>query len=455
MIINIVLGIIGLGIVILVHETGHFLVARKAGIVVEAFSIGWGPKLLSWKRGTTEYRISAFPIGGYCRMKGEHVLKEAWQKGEERIPKEPGSFFDAKPWKRILVSVAGPAANLIFAVVVLSIIWLAGFEIQTFGNKIIPISSFPINEGRTEPYPADRIGLQEGDRIIELDGKEVQHYRDIQETVSVSAEKTIPITIERDGSLYATEITPEMDPETGIGRIGVYAWIDPVIGTVVENSAAEKAGIEKGDRIIEVNGKKIDHTIDFSSAVEGNRGVIQLTVSRNGARKEIQVIPRINQEGYPEIGISFARQSFRSPRIGPFRAIGKGVAETASTMALTVKSIGLLFKGVNVRESLSGPIRITYYVGEVATQGFKLGIGSGFSNLFRFLCLLSVAIFFMNLLPIPALDGGMVILFLIEMLRGKSLRPKVIYRYQSIGITLIIALFLFATFNDVFFLVKR
>lgn len=455
MIVSIVLGIIGLGIVILVHEVGHFVAARASGIEVETFSVGWGPKLISRRRGKTEYRLSAFPIGGYCRMKGEHVLREAWRNGENTIPKEPGSFFAAPPWKRIIVSVAGPSANLLFAVVVLSIIWLAGFNIQTYGNKVIPISEHPIDEGRTRTYPADRAGLREGDEIIELDGKPVRHYRDLQEIVTVSANETIPITFRRDGKTYTEQITPEMDPDTGIGRIGVYAWIEPVIGRVVENSPAENAGLREGDRILEAGGKKINHTIDFSKVIDEETEPILLTIERNGNRQKINVQPRRNEQGYPEIGIGFASQTYRSPDIGLFRAIGKGAAETASTMALTVKSIGLLFRGVNLRESLSGPIRITYYVGEVASQSFKMGIGSGFSNMFRFLSLLSVAIFFMNLLPIPALDGGMVVLFIIEMLRGKSLKPRVVYRYQSIGLTLILALFLFATFNDVFFLMKR
>ena len=455
MIVSIILGIIGLGIVILVHETGHFIAARLAGIEVEAFSIGWGPKLLSWRRGKTEYRISAFPIGGYCRMKGEHVLREAWKSDAKSIPKEPGSFFSAAPWKRILVSVAGPGANLFFAVLVLSIIWLAGFDIQTFGNKIILLSDYPLAERTEQTYPADKAGLKTGDRIVSVGGKEIRHYRDLQEAVSVAAEKTMSVTVLRNGRRITTQITPEMDPQTGIGRIGVYAWIEPVIGTVQEGSPADQAGLRPGDRIVRVNGREIEHTLQFSEMVQTRPDTLNLRYERNGRQYSIELTPQYTgEEGRPSIGIAFATEEFRSPRIGPIRALGKGFAETGETIVLTIKSIGLLFKGIGVRESLVGPIRITYYVGEVASQGFKQGIASGFSGMFRFLSLLSVAIFFMNLLPIPALDGGMVILFLIEMIRGRGLKPKVVYRYQTIGITLILGLLLFATFNDVFFLAK-
>ena len=452
MIVSIILGIIGLGIVILVHETGHFIAARSAGIEVQTFSIGWGPKLLSWKRDKTEYRISAFPIGGYCKMKGEHVLREAWKSEKDTIPKEPGSFFSAPPWKRILVSVSGPGANLIFAVLVLSFIWLVGFNIQTFGNKIILLSDYPLNGRTEEVYPADKAGLETGDRIVSVGGKDIRHYRDLQEAVSVAGGKTMSITFVRNGERITSKITPEMDPQTGIGRIGVYAWIKPVIGSVQENSPAAKAGLQPGDRIVRINGKEIEHTLQFSEILKNRPDELDIIYERTGTRNSVQLSPIYDEAGNPSMGISFAAEEFRSPRMGPIRALGEGFTETGETMALTVKSIGLLFRGIGVRESLVGPIRITYYVGEVASQGFQQGIASGLSGMFRFLSLLSVAIFFMNLLPIPALDGGMVILFIIEMIRGRGLKPKVIYRYQTIGITLILGLLIFATFNDVFFL---
>jgi regulator of sigma E protease len=458
MILTIILGIIGLGIVILVHETGHFIAARLAGIEVEAFSIGWGKKLISWKRGKTEYRISLLPIGGYCKMKGEHLLREAWQEEKESIPKEPGSFFAAPPWKRILVSLSGPASNLFFAGLVFSIIWLAGFSIQTYGNRIILASDYAMAEDAFPgegQLPADRAGLETGDRIVSIAGDEVEHYQDIQEAVVARPGETLPMTVERDGRHIRTEITPRMDPDTGIGRIGVYAWIDPVIGQVREGSAAAEAGLEPGDRIVRVAEEEIRHSIDAISAINRTEGETTLTVRGDGGTRTVSVdIPR-TEGGAPDPGFSFALRDYRSERVGPFGALGRGFAEAGETLALTVKSIGMLFKGINVRESLSGPIRITYYVGEVATEGFKLGIGTGFSRLFRFLSFLSVAVFFMNLLPIPILDGGLIVLFVIEGLRGKPLKPKSVYRYQTIGITIIFGLLIFTTMNDVFFLIKR
>ncbi|MFP4564636.1 MAG: site-2 protease family protein [Spirochaetia bacterium] len=458
MILTILLGIIGLGIVILIHETGHFIAARLAGIEVEAFSLGWGRKLISWKRGKTEYRISMLPIGGYCKMKGEHLLREAWQEEKESIPKEPGSFFAAPPWKRILVSLSGPAANLLFAGLVFSIIWLAGFSIQTYGNRVIVASDYPMSDEAfpgQKQLPADRAGLRTGDRIVQIEGEEIDHYQAIQEAVVANPGETLSMTVERNGRQIRTEITPRMDPDTGIGRIGVYAWIDPVIGRVREGSAAAAAGIEPGDRIVEVEGKDVHHSIDVISAINGKEGAPSLTIEGDGGTRTVTLDIPTAEGGAPDPGFSFALDEYRSAPTGPFGALARGFAEAGETLALTVKSIGMLFKGIKVRESLSGPIRITYYVGEVATEGFKLGIGTGFSQLFRFLSFLSVAVFFMNLLPIPILDGGLIVLFVIEGVRGKPLKPKSVYRYQTIGVTIIFGLLIFTTLNDVFFLIKR
>jgi regulator of sigma E protease len=214
------------------------------------------------------------------------------------------------------------------------------------------------------------------------------------------------------------------------------------------------AGFQEGDRIVEMDGQPIQHTLDFSRILQEEPASLKITYVRNGLRNSVTLKPEYVENAPPTIGLTFAINTYRSPRLGPIRAVGKGVAEAGSIMALTIKSIGLLFRGVSVRESLTGPVRINYYVGEIASQSFKSGLGSGFSNMFRFLSLLSVAVFFMNLLPIPALDGGLIILFIIEMIQGRSLRPKVVYRYQIIGITIILGIFIFATLNDVFFLAK-
>ena len=167
LVVKILLGLIGLGVVVFVHELGHFLAARLVGIDVEAFSLGWGKPILKKKIGAVEYRLGMFPIGGYCKMSGDTEFQKAYESKAKAIAPVKGTFYGAAPWRRILVSFAGPAFNLLFAVLVLSVIWGIGFEINTLDNRIVLVSD--INPG--EQYPADLSGLKTGDRITGINGK--------------------------------------------------------------------------------------------------------------------------------------------------------------------------------------------------------------------------------------------------------------------------------------------
>jgi regulator of sigma E protease len=169
LILKILLGLVGLGVVVLIHELGHFLAARAVGIDVEAFSIGWGKPILKKKVGKVEYRLGMFPIGGYCKMSGENEFQEAYEKKSAAITPVKGTFYGAAPLRRIVVSFAGPAFNLLFAVLVFSIIWGIGFEVNTLDNRIVLVSD--ITPGET--YPADLSGLKTGDTIIDINGKPV------------------------------------------------------------------------------------------------------------------------------------------------------------------------------------------------------------------------------------------------------------------------------------------
>ena len=195
--------------------------------------------------------------------------------------------------------------------------------------------------------------------------------------------------------------------------------------------------------------------MDFLNAFDQDPGQATITYERNRALNDVVLQIPYNDANAPDFGFAFAVKTFKSGRLSLFQAFGKGFTDAGTTLSLTIRSIGMLFQGINVREAVSGPIRITYYIGETASYGFKFGLGGGLSTLFRFLSLLSVAVFVMNLLPIPALDGGLFILSLIEGVTGRPLKPKAVYRYQVVGFSIIIALVIFTTFNDVFFFIKR
>jgi len=454
-ILKIVFGLLGLGGVVFIHEAGHFIAAKLAGIEVEVFSIGWGLRLFSFTWRGTEYRISLFPVGGYCKLKGEDAVRKAWETASGIVENDKGSFFGASPWRRILVAVSGPAANFCFAIVAFSLVWIIGFTYSTFGNRIVLESDYPSRPDGVV-YPATDAGLLTGDYVTEIDGRPVATYRDLQETVAKNPEKTLSLTYKRDGAVRTATIRPTLNKETGAGRIGVYAWIEPRVESVRKDSAAYIAGVKPGDLIVSVNGIGVSHTLEILKAVRDAKSTpLALVMDRGGKSVSTSVIPHIDETGKPDLGISFKPVQFSSRPVSLPEAFGLGLDETLDTLIMTVKGLGLLFRGVDLSQAVSGPVRITYFVGEVAAQGFSRNLSSGITSILNFLSLLSVALFFMNLLPIPALDGGLILVFLAEVILRRPLRQRFLFRYQYIGLIIIFALIFLSTMSDVFYFFRR
>ena len=452
----IVLGLIGLGIVVFVHELGHFLAARWMGVHVDAFSLGWGPKLAGFIRGGTEYRVSVFPIGGYCRMKGEEAFKAALERGDEDMPREPGSFYGAAPWRRIVIALAGPAANLVFAFIVAVVIASAGYTIRTAGNKVILASEYPLFGNPVTGLPAEKAGIRTGDRIVSINDVETKMYSQIQEIIFRSAEKPLRLRVERDSGQTELVVVPVLDRETGAGRVGLYAWIDPVVERVESGGAAYVAGLSPGDRILSVNGTPVEHDIGFQKTLMDRPRLLRMDIDRNGVQQQLEVIPTWDTDGNPNLGITFKSMAFRIQAEGLPDALSKGYADTWTTISGTLQGLAGLFRGnIKVANAVSGPARITYMVGTVASRGLREGWAAGLSQLFNFLSLLSVGLFIMNLMPIPLLDGGQILLFIVEGVRRKPLKLRTVYRYQAVGMAVVLAIFLLTTIADLTFFSGR
>jgi len=441
---KVLVGLLALGLVVFVHEFGHFLAARLCGVEVETFSIGWGPVLFRKKHGKTEYRISALPLGGYCGMKGEHAFTEALEKKLDAVPRDPGSLYGASPFRRMAIAVAGPFANLLFAVLALSLVSAVGTKFQTYDNRIIPASLY--DQTGQAANPADRAGLAEGDRIISLGGTAIGNFTDLQQYVGTHPGETLSLVYERNGTAHTGEITPALDKKTGAGKIGVYPYIPLVVGSVRPGSAAESAGIRAGDRITAVNGKSAAQYLQFSRLLEDKPEQVTVSLDRNGIKLEYTLVLLYPKTGIIESGISWQTIEVRTPGTGFFGSIRNGIAETGKTLVLTVKSIALLFRGVDVTEAVSGPVRITMLIGEVA--------GTSLTGVAELLGIICVSLFLMNLLPIPVLDGGMVLFSIIEIALRKPLKPKTLYYVQFIGIAFIMGLFILALFGDIRYLIK-
>ena len=457
LIVTILLGLLGLGIVVIVHELGHFAAAKAMGVEVEAFSIGWGPRVAGFKRGGTEWRFSAFPIGGYCKMKGEESFRKALEDKATELPRESGSFYGTSPWRRIVIALAGPIANVVFALLVFIAASTIGYSSPTYSNRIVLLSEYDLGSPRFASYPADRAGLKSGDRIVFADGKRISDFSDLLERITLSAKKPIAIKVERDGILYDKTLTPMLDKDTGGGLIGVSYWAEPVVGAVAAGSAAQIAGIEIGDRIISISGKDVGHAVAALSILNSNKPErTQIIVERGGIRKELGVILSWAAQGSSNLGLGFKTETHVVRGATTVAgAISAGLSETWFTFGATLKGLGSLFQGVNLFKALSGPARITYMVGQSAQAGIQNSSSGGLAIPLSFLAFLSIGLFIMNLLPIPALDGGQIVMFVVEGTRGKALRPITIYRYQFVGATFILAIFVIATVGDLLFFVAK
>ncbi|MDR3276771.1 MAG: RIP metalloprotease RseP [Treponema sp.] len=448
-VLKILLGLLGLGLVVFVHELGHFLVARIVGIEVEAFCIGWGKTILKKKIGAVEYRLAIFPVGGYCKMRGEDEFKAAHE--DQEIKPVKGTYYGASPWRRILVSLAGPLFNLLFAVLVLSVIWGIGFEVNTLENRIILASD--IDEDSS--YPATLAGLETGDRIIAIDGRATEHYHDVQEAIAPYADKDLRITVEREGEILDYRLRPVLDKTSGAGKIGVYFWTDPVIATVNPGSPAALAGLLPGDRLLSANGVELPYSAALYSVLEAQPPELALEYEREGRTERAELALSYNEAGETGLGISYQMLRYRTPRYTLWGALVKGAEETWQTLTVSLRSLALLFKGIDLTQAVSGPVRITYMVGDAAAAGFEQSLGMGILSMAEFLALISVALGVMNLLPLPVLDGGMVVLFIVELIKGRPLGPRTRYAFQTLGVVLIFGLMALAVFGDILFLVRR
>ncbi|MDR1986603.1 MAG: site-2 protease family protein [Treponema sp.] len=451
LIMKILIGLLGLGVVVFVHELGHFLAARWVGIEVEAFSIGWGNPILKKKIGSVEYRIGMFPLGGYCKMRGENEFQEAYEQGQQLIAPVKGTYFGVSPWKRIIVSFAGPFFNLIFAVLALSVIWGLGFDVTTLENRIVLASS--INP--EERYPADEGDLKTGDRIIRINDRPIATYQDIQEIIAVNPKKDLSLTVDREGTLLSLKVRPQLDKQTGAGKMGVYFWADPVVASVNPGSPAAIGGIQKGDRILKINGTDIPYTMALLPLIRTQPPVLSVEFEREGQLMDTELVLSYTEDGETDLGIHYQMIRFHTPRLAPLGALRKGAEETWKTFVVSFRSFALLFRGIDLTQAVSGPVRITYMVGDVAAAGFGESVSTGLRSMASFLSLISIALCVMNLLPLPILDGGMILLFIIEGIKRKPLPPRAIYVFQTIGVVLIVGLMAFAVFGDILYLVHR
>lgn len=447
---TIIYGLIGLGFIVFIHELGHFITAKICGVTVESFSIGMGPILLHKTIKGTDYRLSLIPLGGYCGMKGQKDFQVALDEKLESITGDKDSFYGIHPLKRVIIAFSGPFFNFIFAAIAFMIISMIGYSYYTSENKIILAN---------EVYPemesiAEKAGLQTGDKILSVNDKETPYFTDIYEAISISANKKTDLQVQRDSEIFNIEVTPSLNKETGAGVLGIVSWTNPLIDSVEKNSIAEKVGLKEQDLILQINDDIIKNTADYNNAIQkyDNFSMKVLRDNNEIIIENIELNPQ--KEDKTTLGITFYTEKVKSKTYSFFPAIINGFVEAGKTTALTFKSLGLLFQGVDLTKAVSGPLRITVMLGDTAKAGFSAGFSTGIVTVFNFLAIISISLFIMNLLPIPILDGGLILFALIEAITKKQISPKIQYYVQFIGVGVILVLFVFAMFGDISYIIN-
>jgi regulator of sigma E protease len=442
---NVLAVIVVLGLLITFHEFGHFWVARRCGVKVLRFSVGFGKPLWSrFDRQGTEYAIAAIPLGGYVKMLDEREGPVA--------PQELDRAFNRKSvWARIAIVAAGPIANLLLALVAYWALFVYG------STTVAPV----IGDVATDSLAAQG-GLRSGQEIVSIDGRETPSWNEVnlQLISKIGADGELQfITRDPAGGATRTNDVPvhqwlvRQDPPQPMSSLGITPWrpeVPAILGQVLEDGPASRAGLEAGDRIVSVDGKPVGDWVAFVDVVRSHPGAdLSLSVERDGAARSVSLTPESRKaEDGESIGyVGAASQTVEWPesyrreiRYGPVAAIGQALSKTGEMTWLTADSIRKMIVGWISPSNLSGPITIARIAGDSARSGVETFVG--------FLAYLSISLGVLNLLPIPVLDGGHLVYYLIELIRGKPVSETAQAMGLRVGVALVGCLMVMALYFD-------
>jgi regulator of sigma E protease len=414
-----------LGVLIFVHELGHFVMARRVGVRVLKFSLGFGPRLVGFKRGDTEYVVSAIPLGGYVKMAGEN-------------PDDPRSgredeFLSKTKWERFQILIMGPLMNLVLAVIVTAAVLMNGAEIPAFQSKA-PIV------GQVEPGSvADRAGIRPGDLITTVGGRSVDTWEQFFIAVGTRAGRETDIAFRRDGKEFVITATPTPQTRFEVGDIGVMPDSHPHVGSVLPGSPAETAGLKTGDVILKVDNSVITFPNQLIDAVSQKANVpVTITIARGGVEQTVRVTPELNA-GRGRIGINIGEDVTRI-KPGPIDAVAMSIKRNYESAGLIFMTIGQLLTRETSTRQLMGPLAIAQLSGESAQQGW--------APLFALMASISLNLGLLNLLPIPVLDGGHIFIMALEGLARRDFSIRVKEKMFLAGFAVLLMLMVTVIYND-------
>ncbi len=414
-----------LGVLVFVHELGHFMAARRIGVRVLTFSFGFGPKLLTTRRGDTEYAISAIPLGGYVKMAGESM--------EDPRNGAPDEFLSKTKWQRFQVLIMGPVMNLLLAVIVMAVVLAQGAEVPAYHDQ-------PPVIGAVKPgSPADKADLQRGDRILTVAGNEVPTWDRLDIEIGTRPSRDVSLTFLRDGRTQSVTLRPDSQTKFEVGDIGVLPNSTPIVASLVTGDVAEKAGLKAGDVVVAVNGEGMAQRAQLIDAISRNADrPTDLTIRRNGQEMHIQVTPqKRGDRGMIGIVLTEPTKSFKP---GPIDALTLSVQRNVEMGALIFKTLGGLFVGTTSPRQLMGPVAIAQLSGESAQAGWMA--------LFMLMASISLNLGLLNLMPIPVLDGGHILIMALEGIARRDFSARVKEKMLLAGFAVILLLMVTVIYND-------
>jgi regulator of sigma E protease len=429
-----------IGVLVFVHELGHFAVAKLFRIRVEVFSLGFGPRLLGVRRGETDYRISAIPLGGYVKMLGENP---------EEIglgPLPPEAFLARPKWQRFLVALAGPAMNLVLAFLLPAFVFMISYPGPAYRTERAHIGVI------VPGSPAERAGLRPGDVIVEFDGRPNPTWGEVEDLTLLQPHRTISVVVERQGERLRVPLTLEAT-QGRFDVIGESGMLPPpaskgvTIAEIERGSPAEAAGLRPGDTIVCINDVEITAFPVLIALVSRSIGKeLTLTYVRDGQTRQVTVVP-FNDRGRGRIGIAPQPEPLRrgTVRLGLGSALRESFRQNLLYGRLTLEALVEVFRGQRtVRETFAGPVRIADISGKAAERGWK--------ELLIVMSLISLSLGLFNLFPIPVLDGGLILMLFVEWvmgLAGKELTMSMREKIQTVGLALILLLMGYVLYSDI------
>lgn len=422
-----------IGVMILIHELGHFWAARFFDVRVDTFSFGFGPRLFGFRRGETDYRVSAvFFLGGFVKMAGELP-------GDENANDPRG--FQAKPrWQRLIIVGAGPLMNVVLAVALLTGLYMVKYQ------KIVDADNGAVVGSVAANTPAAKAGIQEGDRIVRLGNKRNPTWDDIILKEIESSGRGMRLTIERNGRNLETTVTPVLDDRTGVGTAGWSEKGEVQLGPLTQGMPAQKAGLQQGDLILSAGGHPIHATVRFHEVIRGSGGKpVTIELQRQGRPMQVTVQPVWSGADGPARWVIGAyvepKLNIVTSRLSLPDALRQSVQENVRSAGLIFQFLeGIIERRISAK-SLTGPVGIAQLSGQAARQG-----PSAFIML---MSMVSLNLAVINLMPLPILDGGGIVMLVIEMVMRRDMSLSVKEAVFKVGFVFIMMLVAFVLYNDI------